>query len=152
MVNEAWAALEGAATHKLTELFKVEPDRLSRLTVEEAGIRFDFSKTHLDRATLDAFVRLAEARDLSGARDALFRGEKLNVTEDRAAEHSAERGQGAPDSVRRARGFHARMRALIDAIEAGAFGELSQILHIGIGGSALGPDFVVDALGRAAGR
>jgi glucose-6-phosphate isomerase len=150
-VNDAWAALEGAATHKLAELFKSEPDRLSRLVVEEAGIRFDFSKTHLDHALLDAFVGLAEARDLAGARDALFRGDKVNVTEDRAAEHIAERGQGAPESVRRARDFRARMRALVDAIEAGAFGELSQILHIGIGGSALGPDFIVDALGRAAG-
>jgi glucose-6-phosphate isomerase len=150
-VNDAWAALEGAATHRLAELFKSEPDRLSRLVVEEAGIRFDFSKTHLDYALLDAFVGLAEARDLAGARDALFRGDKVNVTENRAAEHIAERGQGAPESVRRARGFHARMRALVDAIEAGAFGELSQILHIGIGGSALGPDFIVDALGRAAG-
>jgi glucose-6-phosphate isomerase len=150
-VNDAWAALEGAATHKLAELFKSEPDRLSRLVMEEAGIRFDFSKTHLDRALVDGFVGLAEARDLAGAREALFRGDKVNLTEDRAAEHSAERGQGAPESVRRARGFHARMRALIDAIEAGAFGELSQILHIGIGGSALGPDFLVDALGRGAG-
>jgi len=44
------------------------------------------------------------------------------------------------------------MRALIDAIEAGAFGPVRHILHIGIGGSALGPDFLIDALGRDAGR
>ncbi len=150
-MKDAWAKVEGASARTLAELFKSEPDRLSRLVLEETGIRFDFSKTHLDRALVGAFVELAEARDLAGARDALFRGDRVNVTEERAAEHCAERGQGAPDSVHRARGFHARMRALIDAIEAGAFGELSQILHIGIGGSALGPDFLVDALGRGAG-
>ncbi|HKR23644.1 MAG TPA: glucose-6-phosphate isomerase, partial [Allosphingosinicella sp.] len=61
--------------------------------------------------------------------------------------------QGAPDSVARAAGLHARMRALIDAIEAEAFGPVRHILHIGIGGSALGPALLVDALGdRAGGR
>src|SRR3712207_8456979 len=43
------------------------------------------------------------------------------------------------------RSLHARMRALIEVIEAGAFGEIRQVLHIGIGGSALGPDFLIDA-------
>ncbi|HWU96585.1 MAG TPA: glucose-6-phosphate isomerase, partial [Sphingomonas sp.] len=76
----------------------------------------------------------------------------VNVTENRAAEHSAERGEGAPDSVQRARSLHARMRALIDAIEAEALGPVRHILHIGIGGSALGPDLLVDALGRDADR
>ena len=47
---------------------------------------------------------------------------------------------------------HARMRSLVDAIEGGAFGEIEAILHIGIGGSALGPDLVIDALGRDADR
>ena len=145
---DAWAAIEGAAPRTLVELFKAEPDRLSRFCIEEAGIRFDFSKTHLDAALLRDFVALAAAGDLAGKRDALFRGDPVNATEGRAAEHTAERGQGAPDSVRRAAGFHARMRALIDAIEAGAFGTVRNILHIGIGGSALGPDLLVDALGR----
>jgi glucose-6-phosphate isomerase len=136
----------------LTELFQAEPDRLSRLVVEEVGLRFDFSKTHLDHALLDGFAALAEARDLPGRREALFRGEALNATEGRAAEHPAERGHGAPESVHRAQTLHLRMRALIDAIEAGAFGPVRHILHIGIGGSALGPDFLIDALGRDAGR
>jgi glucose-6-phosphate isomerase len=151
-VTDAWTAVEGVPARNLTDLFKAEPDRLSRLTVEEAGIRFDFSKTHLSEPLLAAFAKLVQAQDLAGARDALFRGDKVNVTEGRAAEHTAERGQGAPDSVARAAGFHARMRALIDAIEAGAFGELRHVLHIGIGGSALGPDFLIDALGRDSGR
>ena len=138
-MKDAWADVEKAETQPLTALFKSEPGRLARLCIEEAGIRFDFSKTHLSDGLLSAFERLAEQRDLAGARDALFSGKTVNVTEGRAAEHSAERGQGVPESVARARGFHARMRALIDAIEAEAFGPIRHILHIGIGGSALGP-------------
>ncbi|HEY0446924.1 MAG TPA: glucose-6-phosphate isomerase [Allosphingosinicella sp.] len=151
-MSDPWTAIEGAPGRTLGELFKAEPDRLSRLVLEEAGIRFDFAKTHLSEGLLAAFAALAEAQDLAGAREALFAGKPVNVTEGRAAEHSAERGQGAPESVARAQRFHARMRALIDAIEAGAFGEIRNILHIGIGGSALGPDFLIDALGRDSGR
>ncbi len=151
-MGDAWAAVETVETRPLPALFKAEPDRLSNLTIEEAGIRFDFSKTHLSAPLLAAFTALAEERDLAGARDALFSGKEINVTEGRAAEHSAERGQGAPDSVQRAAYYHTRMRAVIDAIEAEAFGPIRHILHIGIGGSALGPDFLVDALGRDSDR
>jgi glucose-6-phosphate isomerase len=151
-MSEAWAAVERAEPAALADLFAAEPDRLQRLVVEEAGLRFDFSKTHLGEGLLAAFARLAEARDLAGRREALFAGEMVNPTEGRAAEHTAERGQGAPESVARARGLHQRMRALIDAIEADAFGPVRHILHIGIGGSALGPDFLIDALGTDSGR
>jgi len=147
-----WAALERAPRPALAELFAADPDRLSLLGVEESGILFDFSKTHLDPELLRGFAALAGARDLTGARDALFAGRIVNPTEGRAAEHSAERGQGAPESVAQAAALHARMRALIDAIEAEAFGPVRHILHIGIGGSALGPDFVIDALGRGGDR
>jgi glucose-6-phosphate isomerase len=151
-MDDAWARVEGIESRLLTELFAADPHRLSRLTLEESGIRVDFSKTHLTPETMAAFGALAEAADLAGAREALFSGHEVNVTEGRAAEHTAERGQGAPESVARAQGLQARMRALIDAIEAGAFGDIRHILHIGIGGSALGPDFVIDALGRHSGR
>jgi glucose-6-phosphate isomerase len=151
-MSDAWTAIEAAETKPLIQLFGAEPDRVERLTVEELGIRFDFSKTHLDQATLAAFVRLAEAQDLTGAREALFAGKAINITEGRGAEHSAERGQGAPESVARAQALHGRMRALIDAIDAGAFGTIAHVLHVGIGGSALGPDFIVDALGREGAR
>jgi glucose-6-phosphate isomerase len=151
-MSEAWSAVERVGARPLLDLFAADPDRLSRLTVEEAGIRFDFSKTHLTQDLVSAFAQFSEAQDLAGAREALFSGKEVNVTEGRAAEHVAERGQGAPESVARAKGLHARMRALIDAVEAGAFGEIRHILHIGIGGSALGPDFLIDALGREAGR
>jgi len=151
-MSDAWSALGKVERRRLETLFEAEPDRLSRLVLEQAGIRFDFSKTHLDAALLSAFEALARERDLAGAREAMFRGDAVNVTEGRAAEHMAERGQGAPESVSRARGFHARMRALIDAVEAGAFGEIRHVLHVGIGGSALGPDFLIDALGRDSAR
>jgi glucose-6-phosphate isomerase len=151
-MSEAWAAIEQLKGRSLGALFKAEPDRLSRLTIEQSGIHFDFSKTHLDAAALAAFETLAHTRDLAGARDALLAGKAVNVTEGRAAEHIAERGQGKPESVQRARSFHQRMRALIDAVEADAFGPIHHVLHIGIGGSALGPELLVDALGRGTGR
>ncbi|HEX9954676.1 MAG TPA: glucose-6-phosphate isomerase [Allosphingosinicella sp.] len=147
-MSDAWAALEQVESRTLQQLFAEEADRLPRLTFEEAGIRFDFSKTHLSADTVAALEALAEAQGLAAARDALFAGAIVNPTEGRAAEHTAERGHGAPETVARAQALHARMRGLIDAIEAGVFGEVRHILHIGIGGSALGPDFLIDALGR----
>lgn len=148
----AWNHIEAAERPTLSELFKIEPDRLSFFTLEETGIRFDWSKTHLTPALVENFAALARAVDLTGARDALFAGKAVNVTEGRAAEHSAERGEGNAESVARAKGLHARMRALIDAIEAEALGPIRHILHVGIGGSALGPDLIVDALGRDSAR
>ena len=151
-MSEAWAAIERAEAIPLADLFRAEPDRLERLTLEEAGIHFDFSKTHLGRDLLTAFGRLAEAQDLARRREDLFLGRIVNATEGRAAEHAAERGHGAPESVALAKSLRDRMRALTDAIEAGAFGPIRYILHLGIGGSALGPAFLIDALGRAGGR
>jgi glucose-6-phosphate isomerase len=153
-MGDGWAEVEKAAARResLTALFAVEPDRLDRLSLDEAGIHFDFSKTHLDGPVLDAFLSLADKAGFAARRDALFAGEIVNPTEGRAAEHSAERGQGAPASVGRAAALHGRMRAVIDAIEAEAFGPIRHILHIGIGGSALGPALLVDALGRHTGR
>jgi len=150
--DQAWSAVERLVPSRLGDLFEAEPDRLGRLTIDEAGIRFDFSKTHLSSANLPAFLALAKAAAFAGRRDALYAGEIVNPTEGRAAEHPAERGEGAPDSVARARALHQRTRTLIDAIEAEALGPVRYILHIGIGGSALGPKLLADALGRGAGR
>lgn len=132
----------------LEQLFAAEPDRLSRYTFEVAGIYFDWSKTHLDVAICDSFVERLERMGFAEARDALFSGGIVNPSEGRAATHVAERGSGAPDEVDLATARRLRMRALVDAIEGGAFGSLTGILHIGIGGSALGPALLVDALGR----
>jgi glucose-6-phosphate isomerase len=132
----------------LKQLFAAEPDRLSRFSFEVAGIYFDWSKTHLDARQMKQFVDRAERMGFAAARDALFGGEIVNASEGRPATHVAERGNGAPDEVDLATARRQRMRALVDAIEAGAFGPLSGILHIGIGGSVLGPALLVDALGR----
>ncbi len=143
-----WSKIEALPPTKLTQLFAEDPDRLANFSLDVAGIHFDWSKTHLTSEAVAAFEALAKARDLAGKRDAMFAGKHVNVTEDRPVEHAAERGEGAPESVKRAQGYHARMRALIDAIEAEAFGPIRYVLHVGIGGSALGPHLLVDALGR----
>ena len=82
----------------------------------------------------------------------MFAGEIVNPSEGRPAEHVAERGNGAPEAVDLAAVRRQRMRALVDAIEGGAFGDITGVLHIGIGGSVLGPALLVDALGRRRAR
>ena len=133
---------------RLDALFAAEPDRLTRFSFEVAGIYFDWSKTHLNEDSLHASIASAEAAGFSAARDALFSGEAINVSEGRPATHVAERGSGSPEDVDLATARRQRTRALIDAIEAGAFGNVTGVLHIGIGGSVLGPALLVDALGR----
>jgi glucose-6-phosphate isomerase len=135
---------------RLDELFTAEPDRLSRLSFEVAGIYFDWSKTHLDQQVMDGLFARAEKMGLRGSREALFTGDIVNPSEGRSATHVAERGSGAPEDVDLATARRQRMRALVDAVEAGAFGDITAILHIGIGGSVLGPALLVDALGRRA--
>ncbi|UKK84989.1 glucose-6-phosphate isomerase [Sphingopyxis sp. BSN-002] len=152
-VDQAWQALADWQPRKLTDLVAADPEaRLQALVRNVADIRFDFAKTHLDEASIAILNDLAAAQDFVGRRKTLFAGGIANPTEGRAAEHSAERGEGSPESVHVARALHQRMRMMVDAIEAGAFGEIRHLLHIGIGGSALGPDLLVDALGRHSGR
>ena len=151
--DHSWQALADWQPRKLTDLVAADPEaRLQVLVRSVADIRFDFAKTHLDGASVAILSGLAEVQDFDGRRKTLFSGGIANPTEDRAAEHSAERGDGAPDSVHAAQALHQRMRMMIDAIEAGAFGEIRHLLHIGIGGSALGPDLLIDALGRHSDR
>ncbi|WP_454278354.1 glucose-6-phosphate isomerase [Sphingomonas sp. Marseille-Q8236] len=147
-----WSTIESLPQTPLLDLFASDPNRLASLSLDVAGIHFDWSKTHLTPEAVAAFAELAKASGLAAKRDALFGGEVVNVTEGRAVEHTAERGEGNPESVATARQSHARMRALIDAIEAEALGPIRHVLHIGIGGSALGPDLLVDALGRDSDR
>ena len=149
--SDQFAALKDLPVHPLTGLFEGDPDRLRRLSLDVAGLHFDWSKTHLDADLIAAFETLADAQGFAQQREALFSGETMNTTEERAATHVAERGQGDPDSVAAAADRHQRMRSLIDAIEGGAFGDVSGVLHIGIGGSALGPELLLDSLGRGAG-
>ena len=150
--TDDWSAIEALPARKLEDLFASDPERLSRFSLDVAGMHFDWSKTHLTTEAVAAFEALAHKRDLAGRRDKMFAGDHINVTEDRPVEHTAERYEGAPESVARAKKYHERMRTLIDAIEAGALGEIRYVLHTGIGGSALGPNLLVDSLGRGADR
>jgi glucose-6-phosphate isomerase len=128
-------------------LFASEPDRLQRLGIDAAGIRFDFSKLGASAEVLDALLAAADAADVAGWRDKLFSGAIVNQSEGRAATHVAERGSGsAADNA----GALARSVAICALVEQLRHEDVTHVLHIGIGGSALGPALLVDALGRDA--
>ena len=149
--TRAWKALEELPQPRLADLF-ADAGRVERysttLDLDGGAIRFDWSKTHLDDAAVAVFDELAAATDFPTKRMALFSGEKINVTESRAVQHTAQRGVGDEDAVDEAGAFHARMRALVEAIHGGLLGEVKHLIHIGIGGSALGPALAIDALAR----
>jgi glucose-6-phosphate isomerase len=151
--DNGWQVLSQWQPQKIKTLIEANPDaRLERMVSHVADIRFDFAKTHLDDAAIAIFDKIAADQQFAQRRTALFSGDIANPSEQRAAEHSAERGEGSPESVHYAQMLQQRMRMLVDVIEAEVFGEIRHILHIGIGGSALGPNLLVDALGRDAGR
>jgi glucose-6-phosphate isomerase len=151
-VKAIWGDLAALPKPRLTELFAADPARVgklaTRLDLPGGNVLFDWSKTHLDDAHLAGFLSLAEAADFTGRRAALFAGEVVNPTEGRAAEHTAQRGVGREESVEAAAALHARMHMLSEAIHQGALGEVRHLIHIGIGGSALGPALAIDALTR----
>ncbi|WP_422343755.1 glucose-6-phosphate isomerase [Parasphingorhabdus sp.] len=138
--------IETQPVSTLTALFEADPERVKKLSFEQSGIYFDFSKTHMDAALLENFQKLAEDAGLSTQVDALISGIAVNISEGRAAEHTAERGIGAETSVENARLLKNRMQGLIEAIDDGALGDIEYIIHLGIGGSALGPELLLEAL------
>src|SRR4051794_28707553 len=89
----AWQALESHCQTvrglHLRQLFADDPQRGERLTTEAVGIYLDYSKHRVTDETLRLLLRLAEESDLRGRIDAMFRGEKINVTENRAVLHVA---------------------------------------------------------------
>ncbi|KRA84643.1 glucose-6-phosphate isomerase [Altererythrobacter sp. Root672] len=150
--TQAWKALKEQPAETLAELFAADPDRVAklsaRLPIGAGSVLFDWSKTHLTDGLLDGFENLAAASGFAEMRRKLFAGEVVNPTEKRAAEHSSLRGVGKEASVEEAAALCARMRLLVEAIHEGALGEVRHLIHIGIGGSALGPALAVDALAR----
>ncbi len=156
MSDAVWNKLKDLDKPTLAELFAADPDRLDTFATpfelgdeeNSCSIRFDWSKTHLDAAHVAAFEELAEAMDFGARRAALFAGEVVNTTEGRAAEHTAQRGVGKEESVALAAENHHRMAAIVEAIHRGAMGDVKHLIHVGIGGSALGPALAVDALAR----
>ena len=102
----AWKALEAHCASvrdlHLRQLFADDPTRGERLAAEAAGLYLDYSKNRITDETLELLVRLAEESGLRARIDAMFRGEKINVTENRAVLHVALRApQGAIDRRRR---------------------------------------------------
>jgi glucose-6-phosphate isomerase len=146
MTSDHWQIIKSLPQLPLTQLFDEDSQRMKNLAMEQAGICFDFSKTHLNAETVETFARLADEIGLAARRNALLSGEPINISEGRAAEHCAERGTGDVASVENARALHERMKSLIEIIDSGALGEFTQIIHLGIGGSALGPKLLHQAL------
>ena len=146
MTSDLWRTIRKLPQQTLNHMFDENGDRARQFGLEQAGIYFDFSKTHLTQAAVQAFHALADDVGLSAKTGALLSGEPVNVSEGRAAEHCAERGTGNPASVENARALHRRMKSLIEIIDSGALGEFTQIIHLGIGGSALGPRMLHRAL------
>lgn len=155
LVSQKWDALT-ALPHSALDVLFDDPNRADAMSgrIEwaddsgQSGILFDWSKTHLDEELLCGFEALAEVCDFAGKRAALLSGAAINVTEGRAAQHTAQRGIGAEPAVEEAAALHQRMRMLVEAIHEGALGEINHLIHIGIGGSALGPDLAVNAMTR----
>jgi glucose-6-phosphate isomerase len=151
-IKAAWDKLAALPHASLARLFEDE-GRLDRLSsrfeiAQGLGIQFDWSKTHLSPEHIAAFEELEKACGFAEKRRALVDGEIVNLSEGRPAEHMAQRGTGRDSSVEEAAALHARMQMLVEAIHEGALGEVKHLIHIGIGGSALGPALAVDALGR----
>lgn len=137
----AWAELDALArsgTPDILHLLHTEPQRLVRLSQAVCGIRFDFSKLPLDGGQLDALLQLAAAADLAGWRARLQAGEVVNPSERQAATHMQLRAPG-----------NAAAATVIDLaaqVRNGALGAIRDVIHIGMGGSVLGPELLCDAL------
>ncbi len=134
---------------RLRDLFDADEQRYSTFSLEAAGILLDYSKNWITAETRELLVTLAEERGLSGAIKALFAGEPVNTTEKRAAWHVVLRaGSAAPqavqDTLARMRRFSKELR---ERQVAGATGKpITDVVSLGIGGSALGPLLAIDAL------
>ncbi len=158
----AWAALQAQHTRiaplHLRNLFAADPQRGERLTLEAAGIYFDYSKHRVTDETLSLLVQLAEESGLRERIDAMFRGEHINVSEDRAVLHTALRApKGAmvrADGENVVPQVHAvldRMSDFANRVRSGAWQgqtgkRIRNVVNIGIGGSDLGPVMAYEAL------
>ena len=160
--SAAWRALEAHAaelrpTH-LRALFAADPGRGERLALDALGIYLDYSKNRLTDETLRRLFALADAAGLRARIDAMFRGDKVNVTEGRAALHVALRApRGASITVDGGNvvpAVHAvldRMGAFAERVRSGAWRghggkPIRNVVNIGIGGSDLGPVMAYEAL------
>jgi glucose-6-phosphate isomerase len=158
----AWAALEAhhrevGAKH-LRDLFAEDPDRGTRLRVEAAGLHLDYSKNRVTDETMELLVELAEQSGLRPHIDAMFAGEHINTSEDRAVLHVALRMPrdaslvvDGVDVVAQVHEVLDRMAAFSERVRSGEWTgytgkRIRNVVNIGIGGSDLGPVMAYDAL------
>jgi glucose-6-phosphate isomerase len=161
-MRPAWASLERhyqemKSVH-LRELFAQDPERGERLSAEAAGIHFDYSKNRITDETLKLLIQLARESRLRERIDAMFRGDKINVSESRAVLHVALRApRGASiihdgtdvvpdvhDVLDRMANFASRLRSGDWKGHTGK--RIRNVINIGIGGSDLGPVMAYEAL------
>jgi glucose-6-phosphate isomerase len=158
----AWTALE--AHHEkvkdlhLRQLFADDPQRGERMTAEGAGVYLDYSKNRITEETLPLLLQLAEESGLRARIDAMFRGEKINVSEQRAVLHVALRAPKGASIVVDGENVVPEVHAVLDKmadfsnrVRSGAWkGHTGQrirnVINIGIGGSDLGPVMAYEAL------
>lgn len=148
---------EGAASRQISALFAGDESRVQSFSLKTDGLLFDYSKTAIDGEAKAALIRLAEAAGVAAKRTAMFAGDKINVTEDRAVLHTALRKLGddplvvdGQDVLPEVRETRARMEKLASAVRDGSFPghgkRITDVVNIGIGGSDLGPLMAVMAL------
>ncbi|MGC2421398.1 MAG: glucose-6-phosphate isomerase [Candidatus Acidiferrales bacterium] len=158
----AWKALE--AHHKtvreshLRDLFSVDPKRGERMTAEAVGIFLDYSKNRITDETLKLLLQLAEESGLRARTEAMFRGEKINVTENRAVLHVALRAPRGASIIVDGENVVPKVHAVLDKMAGfcnrvrsgewkGHTGKrIRNIINVGIGGSDLGPVMAYEAL------
>jgi glucose-6-phosphate isomerase len=158
----AWKALQAHSQQiqgkHLKQLFADDPQRGERFTVEAAGIFLDYSKNRITDETLKLLIQLAGESGLRERIDAMFRGEKINITENRAVLHVALRApksesifvDGA-DVVPEVHAVLDKMAAFAERVRSGAWKghtgkRIRNVINIGIGGSDLGPVMAYEAL------
>jgi glucose-6-phosphate isomerase len=158
----AWQALEthyeGMRNRQMRDLFAREPGRGERMTAEAAGVFLDYSKNRVDEETLSLLVALAEQSGLRERIDAMFRGEKINVTENRAVLHVALRAPRGASIIVDGKNVVPEVHAVLDKMAdfanrvrggqwKGHTGKrIRNVINIGIGGSDLGPVMAYEAL------
>jgi len=161
----AWAALaedaERIAATSIAELFAREPGRVDALTMEVAGLTVDLSKHLVDEGVVSHLLDLARQTGVTDRRDAMFRGERINTSEDRQVLHVALRMPpdehlvvDGHDVVAEVADVLGAMGDFTDAVRSGTWvgatgARLTTVVNIGIGGSYLGPMMAAQALRRA---
>jgi glucose-6-phosphate isomerase len=156
--SPAWRALTAHRrawnTLHLRDLFAADPGRFARFSLEAGGLFLDYSKNLIIDETRDLLVQLARQRGLPENVAALLAGKRVNSTEKRAAWHSALRaGKAAPREVKRSLDAMRRFSEALRAAQVrGAGGQpITDVVSLGIGGSALGPALVANACAPDAG-